>query len=263
MSEFRYHAAAGNKIIPHPEGVHVYLIHEGVAESGAGCGALGHLNPAKAEHAVHELWHGIEALKVNPEAYFGMGQEQLAAKVKGLNLPEHAFEHARNILNQTVAKNIPAIVGVFSHEAGTITHVGEFNLPEAPGIIHFSICSDARVPEKAAIKYYEKVLKGLKSGSTIELGGVVATNPQTQAPKMILVHRPEEKPNKRDGKIFSVSSSGELGLDERLSIAYALVNFGPHGSKALKKIIVTQQQTHDNLQTLLAGMKGVRLVLKT
>ena len=267
MQEYHVHSAAGNKLGQiEVNGTHVILVHEGEAGSGIGCGALGSLNPRKAGESIGHMWHGLKELGITPEKYFGMEKGKLSAIVEKLNLSDNAHEHAKKILKQYKDSGKSAIVGVFAHEHGVIEHKGSANLKKVgkEEKVILNVCSDARVPEAAAKKYFEHVMRNnMKAGEKISVKELVAPNPKVQVPDKILVHGTHEMPGKGGGKIFTVTRHGEGNIDELLSIAYALTHFGPKTSvNSLKRIEVTQTEAHEELKKRLIGLKGIELVLK-
>ena len=266
-TEYDVHSAAGNKLgQTKVNGTHVILVHEGEEGSGIGCGALGSLNPRKADESIGHMWHGLKELGIKPEKYFGMEKEKLTGIAEKLKLSDNAHEHAKRILKEYKNAGKAAIVGVFAHENGTIEHKGSANLKKAgkEEKVILNVCSDARVPEEAAKKYFEEVMRNkLKAGEKISVKDLVAPNPKVQAPEKILVHEPYELPGKGGGKIFTVTRHGVANIDELLSIAYALTHFGPKtGVNSLKKIEVTQSEAHEELKKRLLGLKGIELVLR-
>lgn len=250
-----YHSLAGNA--PLSKGrPNVYLLHEGGNE--VGCGARDHFNKEHAEHAINELWDGLEKLGATPKTFFGMTKEQLLKQTLDMQVPHKLGTQATSILEQARAENANVIVGSFNHVTGTITLIGSHG--KANGEPHYSICSDARVPEAAAEKFFQAVKsKQLTNGNSIEAREFTAPTPTVQAPSEILVYPPSQKPNKKSGKTFSVSTEGELSPHHLLSLAYAIVNFGPHGNRALKTIRVTDANVAINLTTRLANMNGIAI----
>lgn len=256
----KVHACGGNRL-HEEEGTHVYLVHEGKNGSGIGCGALGHFNPEKAQETLNELWAELQKLGLHPDVFFGRSLREVFLEVQAMEIPSNAGEHCRRLLERAEKKGIPTMVGIYSHEDGLIRFVGAVCLEKAAEPVHYSICSDARVSEEAAHLFFLAVKDGLKAGNVFEAPHLVAPNAHRQAPLRILIHSPEERPKKTKGETFNVTVEGEPDFHELLSIAYALVNFGPCGSGSLKKIEFTQKPTFEAFKNRLAGLSGMQLTL--
>ncbi len=257
------HGIAGTAIapenLPPKNHVTVYLVHEGKFNSGVGCGALEHLNKQHAKKTVEELWSELKKLGLNPSKYFGMRKESLLKKVLELNLPDDAQKHAENLFETAEKNGLRAIIAVYSHEEGKTKLVGATNLSNLPKKFFVSarICSDARISEEVARRVAEAVLeKKLEPGQVLETLDLIAPNPEKQAPLTVIVHPPEKPPRKARGRVFNVSSTSFGGL---LSLAYALVNFGPHGTKSLKQVLVVDEPMFKFLKQRLKALKKIKL----
>ena len=103
-----------------------------------------------------------------------------------------------------------------------------------------STCSDARSDPHIAIEIARRVAANPGITEFNKLPKALrAINAQTQQPTEILIHDPSYIPDKKQGGVFAVSAvPGHWGVVPRLSAAYAIMSFGPHGHgpKSLKSI---------------------------
>lgn len=282
----KVHALAGtpSEVEVGPGQLAVYVVHKKSGGVESGCGALGHLNPSKARHAVDELWDGLVFNNVNPEKFFGLKKDALLKKILSINFPDKASKRAAGILERAAKTGKPTVVGLYGHADGTFKLVGTANLSQKQKYreIVAAICSDARLPERVAKLLARNVLeRNAWPGYSDAEPETIAPNATVQAPHTIMVHLPEEFPVKDalgvKGKIFTVSSEPDkrLGLAGLVSIAYAITNFGhghghaPQGEKAsqptksLQRIVATEKTLYDQLKPHVGQLTGgVKLELK-
>jgi len=263
---------AGNS---HPattgKAVQVYVVHHSRAGVASGCGALGHLNPENAEHALHGLATGLQAHGLNAEAFFGQSIEGVVKAITEMELPNDAGRRARQLLDEH-AGNTPAVAVTYGHEDGAVRVIG------AKGIAYYqpgtgfvvSQCSDARVPTTASQRIGEAVAAELKAGRSplnlqLSLPELVVPNASKQAPASMVIHAPGVHPSKENGQSFHVTAvNAEPSLHELVSAAYAIASFGPHGAggTATLKTIRLQglgPEAQGVWKAKLAGIKGVRV----
>ncbi len=266
------HNLAGNSTIAFTsKALRVYVVHHSRAGIASGCGALGHLNPLEAEHALHGLAAGLEAHGLDAENFFGMPLERATNLVQSMQLPNDAGLRAKQLLNEH-PEGSPAVFVTYGHEDGSVRVVG------VKGIAHYrpgagyvvSQCSDARVPTEASQAIAEEGIAALGRGASplnlqFSLPHLVVPNADTQAPASMVIHTPSEHPPKRNGKSFHVTAvKDEPSLHELVSAAYAIASFGPHakGSTDTLKTIRLQglgSAAQAAWKAKLYGIKGVRV----
>ena len=252
-----------------PNSVLVIMPHEGHAETGIGCGALGHLNPHHAEITIKELFLGLEKHGINPQAFFGADQQAIVKQVLEANLEQKAQDRAHNLFSQAIGKNVAVVAAVHAHADGVISSIMHDSInkldPSQPITLVISHCSDARSSPKIAEKIVARILRNHKV-SKFKLGkGLVAQNPATQQPTVLLFHAPSVMPKNKRGAVFKVSAN-EWGILQKLSAAYAIMSFGPnsplgHSPKSLVRIKFngTGKAVKKQICGALKGISGIKL----
>ena len=242
--------------------------HSRTKDCTDGCGALGHLNPHHADRGVEELFSGLKAHGIDAEAYFGMDEKGLAQAVKSIGFETDSHVRAARLLEEAKAHGIPAVCASFGHEDGSITIVGTWGLDridlQKPIDVSGAVCADARVPSESVAAAARCALENRKTCSYPEL---IPKNPKVQSPSEILVYgKGTIVPDNKAGDVFRVAVDPQKGVDilAKVSLAYAIANFGPSGNGPKSVVRIRLHGVGDKaasqLKEHLSCAKGIIIV---
>ncbi|MFA5247430.1 MAG: hypothetical protein WC408_06105 [Candidatus Micrarchaeia archaeon] len=264
------HALAG-VFVPHVPAAQnpllVIVTHSKTKDNAEGCGALGHLNPHHAEHGVKEIFEGLKAHGIDPETYFGMNEKELASAVRGVGFETDANVRAQRLLSEAKAHGIPVVSANYGHEDGSVTIIGTYNLAEidyaSPIELSGAVCADARVPTEILASTAKCALEKRKVCMFPEL---VAKDAAEQKPFEAVVYgKGTLVPSNNSGATFKVVIDPKKGVDlaAKLSIAYAITNFGPQGKGPKSMLKIKLHNVGDavkaELTRNLSGAKGIKI----
>jgi len=264
------HALAG-VFVPHvPKAENPLLVivtHSKTKAHSEGCGALGHLNPHHAGHGIAEIFLGLRAHGIDPEAYFGMSEKELANAVTAVGFETDANVRAQRLFSEAKAHGIPVVSANYGHEDGSVSIVGTHDLdklvPGAEVNVSGAVCADARVPCEIVSSTAKCALANRTACMFPEL---VAKDAAVQKPHEAVVYGMGTLvPNNNSGGTFKVVVDPQKGADvvAKLSLAYAITSFGPHGKGPKSLVRIRLHHVGDaaraELTKGLSGAKGIKI----